>query len=153
MLLKLQPYTQSTVANRPYPKLAYKFYGPYTILEKIGKVAYRLDLPHDSQIHLVFHISQLKSFVPNFSPVFSELPVTTDIEASAAVPEVIIERCLVKKGATAVPQVPVKWSGLPTTSTTWEDYNVLRHRFPEAPAWGQAGTSAGGVVKPTTMTV
>ena len=153
VLLKLQPYTQSTVANRPYPKLAYKFYGPYTILEKIGKVAYRLDLPQSSQIHPVFHISQLKSFVPNFSLVFSELPVTTDIEAAAAVPEVIIERRLVKKGATAVPQVLVKWSGLPGTSATWEDYNVLRHRFPEAPAWGQAGTSAGGAVKPTTMTV
>jgi len=140
------------VANRPYPKLAYKFYGPYTVIEKIGKVAYRLDLPHDSQIHLVFHISQLKSFVPNFSPVFSELPVTTDIEAATAVREVIIERRLVKKGATAVPQVLVKWSGLPPTSATWEDYNVLRHCFLDAPAWGQAGTSAGGGVKPTTTT-
>ena len=134
------------MANRPYPKLAYKFYGPYTILEKIGKVAYRLDLPQSSQIHLVFHISQLKSFVPDFSPVFSELPVTTDIEAATAVPEVIIERRLVKKGATAVPQVLVKWSGLPMTSATWEDYNVLRHRFPDAPAWGQAGPSRGGDV-------
>ena len=103
MLLKLQPYTQSTVASRPYPKLAYKFYGPHTILEKIGKVAYRLDLPQSSQIHPVFHISQLKSFVPNFSPVLSELPVTTDIETATTVPEVIIERRLVKKGATTVP--------------------------------------------------
>ena len=32
VLLKLQPYTQSTMVNRPYPKLAYKYFGPYTIL-------------------------------------------------------------------------------------------------------------------------
>ena len=32
VLLKLQPYTQSSVANHPCPKLAYKFFGPFQIL-------------------------------------------------------------------------------------------------------------------------
>lgn len=40
VFLKLQTYTQSTVANRPYPKLAYKYYGPYTILQRVGAAAY-----------------------------------------------------------------------------------------------------------------
>jgi len=48
VLLKLQPYTQSSVANRPFPKLAYKYYGPYTILQRIGQVAYKLQLPENS---------------------------------------------------------------------------------------------------------
>lgn len=42
VLLKLQPYTQSSVANRPYHKLAFKYYGPYKVLERIGSVAYKL---------------------------------------------------------------------------------------------------------------
>lgn len=64
VLLKLQPYTQSSIANRPYPKLAYKFYGPYQILERVGKVAY----------HPVFHVSQLKPFTSDHTPVFDHLP-------------------------------------------------------------------------------
>jgi hypothetical protein len=33
VLLKLQPYAQTSVANRTYPKIAYKYFGPYKILE------------------------------------------------------------------------------------------------------------------------
>jgi hypothetical protein len=32
VLLKLQPYVQTSVAKRPYPKLAFKYYGPYEVL-------------------------------------------------------------------------------------------------------------------------
>jgi hypothetical protein len=148
VLLKLQPYTQSSVANRPYPKLAFKYYGPYTVSARIGNVAYKLQLPPDSKIHDVFHVSQLKPFIADYTPVYSDLPATTDIEAANAVPEAIVSRRLVKKGSAAIPQVLIKWSGLPDASATWEDYHVLRRRFPDAPAWGQAETRAGGDVTP-----
>jgi hypothetical protein len=146
VLLKLQPYTQSSVANRPYPKLAYKYFGPYKVLERIGQVAYRLELPDNAMIHPVFHISQLKQFTPDYTPVYETLPVITDLEASAAVPQRVIDRRLVQKGNRAIPQVRVTWKGLPDTVATWEDYNIIKQRFPRAPAWGQADSPAGGGV-------
>lgn len=58
--LKLQPYRQISIKERPNYKLSSKYYGPFEIIEKIGKVAYKLRLHNHSQIHPVFHVSQLK---------------------------------------------------------------------------------------------
>jgi hypothetical protein len=58
--VKLQPYVQTSVAARSNQKLSFRFFGPYQITEKVGSVAYKLQLSATSTVHPIFHVSQLK---------------------------------------------------------------------------------------------
>lgn len=40
--VKLQPYMQTSLAQRLNQKLSFRYFGPFPILEKIGAVAYKL---------------------------------------------------------------------------------------------------------------
>jgi len=81
--------------------------------------------------------------LPNYTPVFSELPKVAELDAHHLQPEVVLDRRLVKKGGKAIPQALIKWSALPSSMTTWEDWYVLQARFPDALAGGPARAAGG----------
>ena len=101
VLLKLHPYRQQTVFKRVHQKLASLFYGPYHILEKIGPVAYKLQLPEGARIHPVFHISLLKRYQDdgeNVEKSQAELPPFTDEGLVLLEPQTILDYRWVKQG-------------------------------------------------------
>ena len=53
-------------------KLAVRFIGPYQIIQRIGEVAYHLNLPEEMQIHPVFHVSMLRKHVHDPSAIETE---------------------------------------------------------------------------------
>ncbi|XP_026452036.1 uncharacterized protein LOC113352431 [Papaver somniferum] len=73
--LKLQPYRQTSVALRRNLKLPAKYYGPFTIVQRIGATAYKLQLPVESRIHPVFHVSQLNQHIGATHSPSPSLPV------------------------------------------------------------------------------
>jgi hypothetical protein len=122
--LKLQPYRQSSVESRNNAKLAAKYYGPFKILKKIGPVAYLLELPKESKLHPVFHVSVLKKYVGTTIPTEAKL---LDIPSLQIQPFAILEQ-RVHKG---FPEILVHWAGYSPVDASWEKKDDFLSRYPD----------------------
>ena len=90
--LWLQPYRQ-TSSLRKNLKLAPRYYGPFKILRHIGAVAYKLDLPAESKIHPVFHVSLLKEKLGKHTSSQPQLPLVLEANGEVAVrPQAILDQ-------------------------------------------------------------
>jgi hypothetical protein len=104
--LKLQPYVQSSLATRANHKLSFKYFGPFAIIQRIGKVAYKLQLPSSSTVHPVFHVSQLKHLVDSQN-VSSVLP---NMSIPLQIPEHVFDRRVIIRGGKSIQQVLIHLS-------------------------------------------
>ena len=129
--LKLQPYRQLSVAVRRHLKLAHKYYGPYKILERVGAVAYKLQLPADSQIHPVFHASLLKKKVGSDYRVTTFLPRLGPEGQFLVYPVKLLNKRMIKRNNAAVTQWLLQWSHSVPEDASWEDANVIQEQFPD----------------------
>ncbi|MCI24955.1 hypothetical protein A2U01_0046142, partial [Trifolium medium] len=130
VLVKLQPYRQSSVALRKHKKLGLRYFGPFPIVAKIGAVAYRLGLPTTAKIHPVFHVSQLKLFHGPNIPPYMPLPLTTSELGPILQPGALLDSRIIMKGNTPIPQVLIHWEGMDKADTTWEDQEEFKLAHP-----------------------
>jgi hypothetical protein len=138
--LRLQPYVQASLAPRSHNKLCFKYFGPFKVLAKVGEVAYKLELPPTSSLHLVFHVSLLK---PSASPPAGVSGTLPDPDDSMQIPERVLQSRVHHRGHRDVKQLLIKWTNLDEELATWEDAEAITQRFPGAPAWGHAASQGG----------
>ena len=118
-------------------KLSSRYIGSYRIVERIGEVAYRLELLSDLDcIHDVFHVSMLRKYIPDPSPVLTEKPV--EIQENLTYEEepvqILDRREQVLRNKT-IPLVKVLWRSHTVKEATWEQ--MKRHY----PHFFDAGTN------------
>ncbi|XP_077242379.1 uncharacterized protein LOC143882872 [Tasmannia lanceolata] len=125
------PYKQSTVTLRRNLKLSPRYFGPYRILQRVGKVAYKLELPSSSRIHPIFHVSLLKKKLGQQVVPQTQLPQVDNEGHIQLEPVAILDCRLVNRNNQAITQVLVQWSNSFIEGETWEDFQAFSARFPD----------------------
>ena len=90
VFLKVAPW-KGIIRFQKKGKLNLRYNGPFRILERIGQVAYRLELPPElSWIHNVFHVSMLRKYISDPSHVLEAPPIEMKKDLSFEVQPVAI---------------------------------------------------------------
>ncbi|GKE49170.1 hypothetical protein Tco_1480428 [Tanacetum coccineum] len=97
----------------------------------VRKVAYKLQLCDNAQIHLVFHVSQLKKYRGDERQVPERLPQVNNEGLISVDPYAILATKLAMKGNVAVVYVLVHGANGEVADATWEPYDVIATRFPQ----------------------
>jgi hypothetical protein len=116
-----------------------RFFRPYRVKELINDVAVRLELPHRAKLDDVFHVGLLKKWVgdPPASP-----PPLPNIHHGAVTPE--LEQVVRARLSRGVRQVLVHWKGQSMASTTWEDLDTFRDKYPDLQLEDELDIEGGG---------
>jgi hypothetical protein len=100
-------------------KLGPKFFGPFKILECIGSVAYKLQLPEGARIHNVFHVGLLKNYVGEEPTGPIVLPPIHHGRA-----------CLESAEVRGWVEFLVQWTGQPAAAASWMDMEEFQRLYP-----------------------
>ena len=112
-LLRLhRRYNIPSATNR---KLDQQYAGPFKVLEKVGRLAYRLKIPDHWKIHNVFSIAQLEPApAPGSDPYnrpIPDEPGPVEAETDAYEVERILDKRVIRKGRGFSTQYRIRWKG------------------------------------------
>jgi hypothetical protein len=103
------------------------------VVERIGQVAYRLQLPDNARIHDVFHVGVLKPFIgtPPGAPYFClNAFCAPGCSAAPSTSLLLPERVLRSRLQRGSWHILVQWAGLPPAEATWESVDSFRVAHP-----------------------
>jgi hypothetical protein len=114
-------------------KLSPRYIGPFKILSQNRGLAFELELPGRlSQVHNVFHVSQLRKCLktPDEPVSHDELELQPDLTYIEK-PAKILEENWKQLRNRAIKYCKIQWKHHPEREATWEKEEDLRATYPE----------------------
>ena len=121
------------IRHEKWGKLGPRYIGPFTLMKRIGKVAYRLELPPNlGGMHDVFHVSRLKKYCADPSHVLpsEEIELNEDLTFKEE-PVKILDRKVKVLRTKEVPLVKVLWQYRDVREATCEIEERMREQYPQ----------------------
>nr|GFA42520.1 putative reverse transcriptase domain-containing protein [Tanacetum cinerariifolium] len=131
VMLKVSPW-KGVVRFGKRGKLNPRYVGPFKVLERVGDVAYKLDLPEElSKVHNTFHVSNLKKSYAN-EPLAVPLDGLhfDDKLHFVEEPVEIVDREVKRLKRRRIPLVKVRWNSKRGPEFTWEREDQFRKKYP-----------------------
>ena len=132
VLLKVSPW-KGLLRFGKKGKLSPRFIGPFEIQERIGPVAYKLDLPPElSAIHDTFHVSNLKKCLSEEAMVLSlkEVQINDQLRIIEK-PIEILDQEIKQLRRSKIPIVKVRWNSKHGPEFTWERKDFMKSKYPQ----------------------
>nr|GFC79899.1 putative reverse transcriptase domain-containing protein [Tanacetum cinerariifolium] len=120
-----------------------RYVGPFKVLERVGDVAYKLDLPEDlSSVHNMFHVSNLKKCHAD-EPLAVPLDGLHFYEKLHFVeePVEIVDREVKRLKRSRIPLVKVRWNSKRGPEFTWEREDQFQKKYPHLFTWTAPSSS------------
>ncbi|KAK6149317.1 hypothetical protein DH2020_016842 [Rehmannia glutinosa] len=133
VFLRLSP-RKGIINPKKGGKLSPRYVGPYQILQRIGKLAYRLELPAPyAGMHDVFHVSRLKKYQPDPEHIITRdtPPLMENLSYTERLVR-IIDQQIRQLRKREIPMVKVVWQNHNRDEDAmWEMEEDMRNRYPE----------------------
>ncbi|GKD80791.1 putative reverse transcriptase domain-containing protein [Tanacetum coccineum] len=131
VMLKVSPW-KGVVHFGKRGKLNPRYVGPFKVIEKVGDVAYKLELLEElSRVHNTFHVSNLKK-------CYADEPLAVPLDGLhfddklqfVEEPVEIIDREVKQLKRSCIPLVKVRWNSKQGPEFTWECEDQFHKKYP-----------------------